>query len=56
LKSITARRVSLSRALAIRAYLIDQGIPSLRINVQAEGDKNPGGESDRVDMFVKQSE
>jgi outer membrane protein OmpA-like peptidoglycan-associated protein len=52
-QSITARRVSLSRALAVRAYLIDQGIASLRINVQAEGDKNPGGEPDRVDVFVK---
>lgn len=48
----TARRVSLSRALSVRAYLIDNGINNLRINVQAEGDKNPGGEADRVDVFV----
>lgn len=48
----TARRVSLSRALSVRAYLIDNGINTLRINVQAEGDKNPGGEADRVDVFV----
>lgn len=51
-QSITARRVSLSRALSVRAYLIDQGVASLRINVQAEGDKNPGGEPNRVDIFV----
>jgi len=49
----TARRVSLSRALAVRAYLIDQGINNMRINVQAEGDKNPGGDPDRVDVFVQ---
>jgi len=49
----TARRVSLSRALSVRAYLIDNGINNLRINVQAEGDKNPsGGAPDRVDIFV----
>jgi len=49
----TARRVSLSRALSVRAYLIDNGINNLRINVQAEGDKNPaGGNPDRVDIFV----
>lgn len=49
----TARRVSLSRALSVRAYLIDHGINNLRINVQAEGDKNPGGAPDRVDIFVE---
>ncbi len=52
-QSTTARRVSLSRALAVRAYLIDQGVGNLRINVQAEGDKNPGGDPDRVDVFVR---
>lgn len=48
-----ARRISLSRALSVRAYLIDAGVNNLRINVQAEGDKNPGGEPDRVDMIVQ---
>lgn len=47
----TARRVSLSRALAVRAYLIDNGVNNMRINVQAEGDKNNGGAPDRVDLF-----
>ncbi len=51
-----ARRVSLSRALAVRAYLIDQAVDSKRINVQAEGDKNPGGEPDRVDVLLKSGE
>lgn len=51
-QATTARRVSLARALAVRAYLIDQGIGSMRINVHAEGDKNPGGDANRVDLFV----
>jgi len=52
----TARRVSLSRALAVRAFLIDQGVNNLRINVQAAGNKNPGGEADRVDIFLRGGE
>ncbi len=51
----TSRRVSLSRALSVRASLIDSGISPLRINVLAEGDKNPSGEPDRVDVFVRKS-
>ena len=49
----TARRISLSRALSVRAYLIDAGVNNLRINVQAEGDKNPGGDPDRVDLIFQ---
>lgn len=48
----TARRVSLARALAVRAYLIDQGVDNLRINVQAEGSRNAGDKPDRVDLFL----
>lgn len=52
----TARRVSLSRALSVRAYLIDAGVNNMRINVQAEGDKNPGGDPDRVDLVLQESD
>ena len=52
----TARRVSLSRALSVRAYLIDAGVSNLRINVQAEGNKNPGGDPDRVDLMIQQQD
>jgi len=47
-----ARRLSLSRALAVRAYLIDRGVRSTRLDVRALG--NPGGDgpSDRVDLIV----
>ena len=34
-----ARRISLKRAIAIRSQMIDAGLPSIRISVQAVGDK-----------------
>lgn len=51
----TARRLSLARALAVRSYLIEQGIDNLRINVQAEGSRNAGGQPDRVDLQLLQA-
>ncbi len=51
-QSTMARRVSLSRVLAVRAFLIEKGVNKLNINVQAEGSKNPGGEPNRVDIFI----
>lgn len=48
----SARRLSLKRALASRAYLIDQGIESTRIDVRALGPANDGGPPDRVDLIV----
>lgn len=47
-----ARRLSLSRALAVRSYLIEQGIGSTRIDVRALGNASEGGPSDRVDLMV----
>ena len=47
-----ARRVSLSRALAIRAFLIDSGVNNMRINVQAMGNKAEGDNSERADVFL----
>jgi outer membrane protein OmpA-like peptidoglycan-associated protein len=48
-----ARRVSLSRALVVRSFLMDQGIASTRMDVYARGlggaDGAPG---DRVDLTV----
>jgi outer membrane protein OmpA-like peptidoglycan-associated protein len=51
---IEARRVSLARAVAVRAYLIQHGVASTRIDVRALGN-NPaggGGSLDRVDLTV----
>src|SRR5690606_29906701 len=49
----TSRKVALSRALSVRAYLIDQGVQNLRINVLSKGDQNTGGADDRVDVFIQ---
>lgn len=47
-----ARRLSLSRALAVRSYLIDNGIDSRRIDVRALGDKALGEPRNRVDVKI----
>jgi len=47
-----ARRLSLSRALAVRAYLIDLGVRSTRMDVRALGPKTDDGPADRVDVVV----
>ncbi|MFQ5466889.1 MAG: OmpA family protein, partial [Kiloniellaceae bacterium] len=48
--SSRARRLSLSRALAVRAFLIDKGIRSTRMDVRALGGKSGDGPADRVDI------
>ncbi len=52
-KGSDARRLSLKRALAIRQVLIDDGVPSERIDVRAMGGSDDGGPLDRVDVYVK---
>ena len=52
-KGSEARRLSLKRALAIRQVLIDDGVPSERIDVRAMGGADDGGPADRVDVYVK---
>ncbi|MBF0354129.1 MAG: OmpA family protein [Alphaproteobacteria bacterium] len=47
-----ARRLSLSRALSVRSYLIDQGVRSTRIDVRALGNKAGSGPSERVDVML----
>jgi outer membrane protein OmpA-like peptidoglycan-associated protein len=47
-----ARRLSLSRALAVRAFLIDRGVRSTRMDVRALGNKFEGGPGDRVDLIL----
>jgi outer membrane protein OmpA-like peptidoglycan-associated protein len=48
-----ARRLSLSRALKVRSYLIRNGVASTRIDVRALGVAQDGP-SDRVDLLVLQ--
>jgi outer membrane protein OmpA-like peptidoglycan-associated protein len=47
-----ARRLSLSRALAIRSHLIKGGVRATRIDVRALGSKVPNGVPNRVDLLV----
>jgi len=46
----SARRISLSRALAIRTWLMDQGIDAARMDVRALGAESNRQPLDRVDM------
>ncbi|MEO5335756.1 MAG: OmpA family protein [Magnetospirillum sp. WYHS-4] len=48
----SARRLSLSRALAVRSLLIDNGVRSTRIDVRALGDKPAGEPANRVDVMI----
>lgn len=48
-----ARRMSLSRALAVRSYLIKQGVRSTRMDVRALGNSVEGSPADRVDILPK---
>ena len=46
------RRTSLLRALAVRTYLIEEGVHSARIDVRALGAPLDGGREDRVDLIL----
>lgn len=51
----TPRRLSLSRALAVRSVLMNQGVPSIQIYVRALGPNADGfadGPADRADLTV----
>ena len=47
-----ARRLSLSRALSVRSFLIESGVHSTRIDVRALGNKTAEGPINRVDVNV----
>jgi outer membrane protein OmpA-like peptidoglycan-associated protein len=48
-----ARRISLSRALAVRSYLIKQGVRSTRMDVRALGNNVKDSPQDRVDIISR---
>jgi outer membrane protein OmpA-like peptidoglycan-associated protein len=52
-KTSDTRRLSLKRALIVRQILIDNGVPSERIDVRAMGGADDDGPLDRVDVFLK---
>lgn len=47
-----ARRLSLSRALSVRSFLIENGVRSTRIDVRALGDKTTEEPLNRVDVNI----
>lgn len=50
----SARRISLSRALAVRSYLMDKGVRPVRVDVRALGTDTDREPIDRVDLvFAK---
>jgi outer membrane protein OmpA-like peptidoglycan-associated protein len=50
-----ARRLSLSRALAARAYLVERGVEIKQIDVRPLGNRSvPGLAPDRIDLVVAQ--
>ncbi len=52
LSASRARRISLSRALAVRSYMIESGLRSTRIDVRALGNKTSAAPVNRVDVMV----
>ncbi|WP_419903861.1 OmpA family protein [Kiloniella sp.] len=50
-----ARRVSLSRALAVTGVLMERGIKSTRMHVRALGNKSKDGNPDRVEIIPVQN-
>ena len=52
-QAMEARRVSLARAVAVRAYLVDKGVQGVRIIVRALGNQTDKGPiADQVDLQV----
>lgn len=49
----SVRRMSLSRALSVREFLMDAGIQSTRIEVRALGDQIESGNPNRVDVVLE---
>jgi outer membrane protein OmpA-like peptidoglycan-associated protein len=48
-----ARRISLQRALEIRKYLMERGVPATRMDVRALGNRSEGKDPpDRVDIVT----
>lgn len=48
----SVRRLSLNRAIAVREFLMNQGVQSTRIEVRALGDQSEDGDPDRVDAIL----
>lgn len=49
----SARRISLSRVLSVRSYLMDKGIKPTRVDVRAQGSDTDRTPLDRVDLLFE---
>ncbi|MBI1216882.1 MAG: OmpA family protein [Alphaproteobacteria bacterium] len=49
----SARRISLSRVLSVRSYLMDKGIKPTRVDVRAQGSDTDRSPLDRVDLLFE---
>lgn len=49
---VDARRVSLTRALVVRAYLLERGVEPARLNLRSLAVGGPDGPPDRVDILL----
>jgi outer membrane protein OmpA-like peptidoglycan-associated protein len=49
----SARRISLSRVLSVRSYLMDKGIKPTRVDVRAQGSETDRTPLDRVDLLFE---
>jgi outer membrane protein OmpA-like peptidoglycan-associated protein len=47
-----ARRLSLDRAIAVRAYLADRGVPATRVLLRALGNRHAAGDGDCVELVA----
>ncbi|MDA0663560.1 MAG: OmpA family protein, partial [Proteobacteria bacterium] len=50
-----ARRISLFRALAVRTYMMKNGIRSTRIDIHALGNKGEQDDQNKVDVIIRTS-
>jgi outer membrane protein OmpA-like peptidoglycan-associated protein len=46
------RRLSLARALAVKNYLVERGMPADRIDVRGLGASSEGGPADRAEVLL----
>ena len=49
---VSVNNAAPSASLAVRAFLIDEGVRSTRIDVRALGNRFEGGPSERVDIVI----
>ncbi|NWG45115.1 MAG: hypothetical protein HXY25_01030 [Alphaproteobacteria bacterium] len=54
-RTSTAKRLALRRGLAVRTYLVDQGVPKTRMSVNPIGGVSDTGPLDRVDILLSAS-